>query len=155
MKLTALQQRRRHKSQLAGVWVEDTLTTMHSLLVQPQSVDAEQGNNPWSSLSNDRNSSPLTATATNNLLGDTGSTIQNDTFSPPGPTSWRDRDMILSPSPPPQLAQPIHSQPLLQEIDMSQPDPRIASLKAIFPDFDDAVMSVNSPFCFCFGFLNA
>ena len=50
-------------------------------------------------------------------------------------------EMILSPSPPPQLSQPPHSQPAMQAPDTT-PDPRIASLKAIFPDFDDAVMSV-------------
>lgn len=31
----------------------------------------------------------------------------------------------------------------MQDTDTTQTDSRIASLKAIFPDFDDAVMSVN------------
>lgn len=47
--------------------------------------------------------------------------------------------MILSPTPPPAPpSQPDHH--------MAQTNPRIESLKAIFPDFDDALMSVFVPF---------
>ncbi|KAF8134240.1 hypothetical protein EV363DRAFT_1429853 [Boletus edulis] len=49
--------------------------------------------------------------------------------------------MILSPSPPPQSTQPVvHAQPPMQSTDPTSEDPHVASLKAIFPDFDDAVI---------------
>ncbi|KAG6375711.1 hypothetical protein JVT61DRAFT_3286 [Boletus reticuloceps] len=51
--------------------------------------------------------------------------------------------MILSPSSPPESTQPVHAQPPMQGTDSTDPtsqDPHVASLKAIFPDFDDAVI---------------
>ncbi|KAG8214263.1 hypothetical protein J3R82DRAFT_11076 [Butyriboletus roseoflavus] len=90
---------------------------MHSL--QLESSDLEQTNNPWTR-SNDQDSSPSTVTARN---------------------PRQDRDMTFVPSPPPQSPQPTHPQPsMMQETDTTQTDPPIASLKAIFPDFDDAVI---------------
>ena len=100
-------------------------TTTHSL--QLDSGDAEQVSNPWTSPS----------TATNCQQGDTDSVFRDDAIV------WRNRDMILSPSPPPQPAQPIHAQPPMQGTDTDPTDPQIASLKSIFPDFDDTVMFVD------------
>ncbi|KAN0091587.1 hypothetical protein V8E55_005153 [Tylopilus felleus] len=48
--------------------------------------------------------------------------------------------MIISPSPSLQSVQPIPAQSTMQETDTTLADTRIASLKAIFPDFDDAVI---------------
>ncbi|KIJ60006.1 hypothetical protein HYDPIDRAFT_190188 [Hydnomerulius pinastri MD-312] len=45
--------------------------------------------------------------------------------------------MILSPSPPPQ---PLQSQPQPPQTEGAVTDPRIAPLKGMFPDFDDAVI---------------
>ncbi|KIJ07963.1 hypothetical protein PAXINDRAFT_18872 [Paxillus involutus ATCC 200175] len=55
---------------------------------------------------------------------------------PQSSTVEPDSDMIISPAPPLQM----HTQARAQEIGVGAPDPRIASLKAMFPDFDDAVI---------------
>ena len=101
----------------------------HSL--QLGSSDTEHVSNPWNLRTNDQD--PPHLTTTSRQRGDTDFNA----------VVWQDHDMILSPSPPPQSGHPIHAQPPMQTTDTTPADPRIASLKAIFPDFDDAVMSVH------------
>lgn len=115
---------------------------MHSL--QLESGDAEQINNPWSARSNDEDSSPLTVTARNRRRGGTDSVFGDDALVSSRLIVWRDRDMILTPEPSPQSAQP----PPMEGTDTTPTNPSIASLKAIFPDFDDAVMFVNPTLMF-------
>ncbi|KAI9571741.1 hypothetical protein HD554DRAFT_2168996 [Boletus coccyginus] len=104
----------------------------HSL--QLDSGDAEQVNNPSSPPSNSQAPPSSAAPARIPQRGDADSVFRDDA------TVWQDRDMILSPTPPPQPAQPIPAQPPVQGTDTAPTDSGIASLKAIFPDFDDAVI---------------
>ncbi|KIK93236.1 hypothetical protein PAXRUDRAFT_527281 [Paxillus rubicundulus Ve08.2h10] len=74
------------------------------------------------------------------LLRSTPNTQTIDTTSlislPQSPTAEPHPDMIISPAPPPQM----HTQGRPQEIGAGETDPRIASLKAMFPDFENAVI---------------
>ncbi|KAH0828179.1 hypothetical protein J3R83DRAFT_3881 [Lanmaoa asiatica] len=140
---TAPQQRQRLKLQSEGaqvIYSTISPTIMHSL--QLESSDAEQISNLWSLRSNGEGSSPSTTTVRNRQQGDIDSVFRDDALVSSGFTTWRERDITLSPSPPPQLesVQSTHVQPQMQETDTTPIDPRIASLKAIFPDFDDAVI---------------
>lgn len=116
--------------------------------LQLESGNAAQINNPWSSRSNDEDSFPSTLTARDGQRGDTDSVFRDDSLVSSVLTVWRDRDMILDPEPPPHSAQPTHAQPPMQGTDTTQTDSRMASLKAIFPDFDDTVMFVNPTLVF-------
>ena len=131
----------------------------HSPQLDHSGDTAQVHTNPWSSHSRDENSPSSTVIVRDYIHAETGSVPQDDTLTvSPELMRWQDSDMILSPSPPPQSAESIQPQPptptVMQVQEPPQTDPRVASLKAIFPDFDDAVMSVPPRPCLCcLGFL--
>ncbi|KAG9309233.1 hypothetical protein JVU11DRAFT_10712 [Chiua virens] len=112
---------------------------MHSL--QLNASDAEQVHNPWTSHSNDRDISPSTTTPGNSHHLDLVCSLDDALVYPGLTTGQEDQHMILSPSPSPQSVPSIPAFLPMQNIEVPQTDPRIASLKVIFPDFDDAVIS--------------